>query len=133
MKRRTVDVNERIRSSHPEVRLADRRAIGFRTHRDLLLHLDTVFLKQTQELQFQGGADTGIVGIEPRSRIGDITQLRGDGLGSAQGQAFQVRQDSRPREMFMVALIGIRLQATVAGRLAFRVIEMLNGPSGYEV
>jgi hypothetical protein len=96
---------------------------------DLYLWMKSVLLKEAQKGEFEGGTDSGGVGLPPGARVLDIAGFQGASVGRRVCQAFEGGERLWPSELLVIALIVIHLQAAVAGGFAVWMVEVLNGPS----
>ena len=123
MERDAVDVDGELVALDREVGDGDHGPLRVRTNRDLLVRVEAVALEEAEELVLERGADAGLVGVEPGARIEDA--LQGQRLGLRGGQELESCCSVRPRELLVVALVLVALQAAIAGGVAALVVEVL--------
>lgn len=97
-------------------------------HFDLLLDADPVLLEELQEAKFDRRADSGGIGLQPGTRIIEITPLQRTRLRRGSRQRLQDRDGRRPGEEFVVALVPVLLETAVTRRVAAGMVQVLDGP-----
>ena len=98
-----------------------------RCDRNLPLRIKAVLLEEPEELQFQGGADTGGEGFQPGARIVEVAGFQWCRGGRLVGKLFEVGQNALPTQYVVEPLILVGLQTPVAGGFAARMIQVLKG------